>query len=60
MRQHVVYILDLSMTLTFDLYAGGGGYPYWVLLTVFILFILEQWYSYDTEKKSLQIDNKDK
>ena len=25
MRQHVVYILDLSMTLTFDLYAGGGG-----------------------------------
>ena len=25
MRQHVVYILDLSMTLTYDLYAGGGG-----------------------------------
>ena len=24
MRQHVVYILDLSMTLTFDLYMGGG------------------------------------
>ena len=25
MRQHVAYILDLSMTLTFDLYVGGGG-----------------------------------
>ena len=25
MKQHVVYILDLSMTLTFDLYVGGGG-----------------------------------
>ena len=25
MRQHVVYILDLSMTLTFDLHVGGGG-----------------------------------
>ena len=25
MRKHVVYILDLSMTLTFDLYVGGGG-----------------------------------
>ena len=25
MRQHVVYILDLSMTLTFDIYVGGGG-----------------------------------
>ena len=24
MRQHVVYILDLSMTLTFDLYVGVG------------------------------------
>ena len=24
MRQHVVYILNLSMTLTFDLYMGGG------------------------------------
>ena len=23
--RHVVYILDLSMTLPFDLYAGGGG-----------------------------------
>ena len=25
MRQHVVYILDLSMTLTLDLYVGGRG-----------------------------------
>ena len=25
MRQHVVYILDLSMTLTFDLFVDGGG-----------------------------------
>ena len=25
MSQHVVYILDLSMTLTFDLFMGGGG-----------------------------------
>ena len=24
MRQHVVYILDLSMTFTFDLYVDGG------------------------------------
>ena len=23
--RHVVYLLDLSMTLTFDLYVGGGG-----------------------------------
>ena len=23
--RHVVYILDLSMPLTFDLYVGGGG-----------------------------------
>ena len=23
--RHVVYILDLSMTLTFDLYVGGRG-----------------------------------
>ena len=27
MRQHVVYILDLSMTLTFDLYVDGRGCP---------------------------------
>ena len=27
-KQHVVYILDLSMALTFDLYVGGGGYPF--------------------------------
>ena len=26
MRQHVVYILDLSLTLTFDLYVDGGRY----------------------------------
>ena len=26
MRQHVVYILDLCMTLTFDLYVGDGVY----------------------------------
>ena len=25
MRQHVAYIFDISMTLTFDLYVGGGG-----------------------------------
>ena len=25
MRQHVVCILNLCMTLTFDLYVGGGG-----------------------------------
>ena len=25
MRQHVVYILDLSITLTSELYVGGGG-----------------------------------
>ena len=25
-RQHVVYIHDLCMTLTFDLYVGGGGF----------------------------------
>ena len=25
MRQHVVYILDLSVNLTLDLYVGGGG-----------------------------------
>ena len=25
MRLHVVYILDLCMTLTLDLYVGGGG-----------------------------------
>ena len=25
MRQHVVYIHDLCMTLTFDLYVGSGG-----------------------------------
>ena len=25
MYQHVVYVLDLSMTLTFDLYVGGEG-----------------------------------
>ena len=25
MRQHVVYIHDLCMTLTFDLYVGGEG-----------------------------------
>ena len=24
MRQHIVYILDLSMTFSFDLYVGGG------------------------------------
>ena len=24
MKEHVVYILDLFMTLTFDLYVGGG------------------------------------
>ena len=24
---NVVYILDHSITLTFDLYVGGGGYP---------------------------------
>ena len=40
MRKHVEYILYLSMTLTFDLYVGGGEYPFWVLLTIFILFIL--------------------
>ena len=38
MRQLVVYILDLSMTLTLDLYVGGGGHPFLVLLTFFILF----------------------
>ena len=27
------------MTLTFDLYVGGGGNPKWILLTVFILFV---------------------
>ena len=27
MRQHVVYILDLFMTLTFDLYVGSGSIP---------------------------------
>ena len=25
MRQHVVYVLDLCLTLTFDLYVGDGG-----------------------------------
>ena len=35
--RHVVYILDLSMTSTFDLYVGGGGDPQCVLLTVFNL-----------------------
>ena len=25
MRRHVVYIIDLIMTLTFDIYVGGGG-----------------------------------
>ena len=25
MRQHVVYILNICMTLTFDPYVGGGG-----------------------------------
>ena len=39
MRQHVVYILYLSMTLTFDLYVVGGGILS-VLLTFFILFIM--------------------
>ena len=27
MRQHIVYILNLCMTSTFDLYVGGLGYP---------------------------------
>ena len=41
MRQHVVYILDLSMILTFDLYVGGMGRVSLVsLLTVFIMLTL--------------------
>ena len=41
MRKHVVYILDLSMILTFDLYVGGMGRVSLVsLLTVFIMLTL--------------------
>ena len=36
---HHVYIQDLCMTFTFDLYVGGRLYPSWVLLAVFILII---------------------
>ena len=38
--RHVEYILDLSMTLTFDLYVGGGGIlseVYWQFLTCYYL-----------------------
>ena len=43
--RHVVYILDLRMTLTFDLYVGVGGNPY--LFNKFILrFTPQRWLCY--------------
>ena len=43
MWQKVVQIHDLCirMTLVFDLYVGGSGYPQWSLLTVLILFNID-------------------
>ena len=38
MKQHVVYILDLGINLTFDLYVGGGAILS-EFYSVFILFI---------------------
>ena len=38
MWDDVLYIHDLYMTLSFDLYVGGGEYSQWVLLTVLYLF----------------------
>ena len=32
--RHVVYIHDLCMTLTFDLYFNDWGHPYWILLSL--------------------------
>ena len=50
MRQHVVYILDLRMNLTFDRYVDGGGI---LVLLIFFICYLFDFCTKDSKRPSL-------